>query len=166
MHSAKEKTAAVKPLPVQSKQGARKSMEKPQKSPELPELAVQTEKPTQPKTRDTDAGNLPKLQGIPALATESMPEKQQQTEPAPSEVSTKHSVKGKPKAVNLDMLAPKHEAVCAERPLWAALEVKSKDSVPASIIRETVPEVQPVVDKEERVDGASTLAEQESIETR
>ncbi|XP_063058860.1 EH domain-binding protein 1-like protein 1 isoform X7 [Engraulis encrasicolus] len=163
---AKEKTAAVKPLPVQSKQGARKSMEKPQKSPELPELAVQTEKPTQPKTRDTDAGNLPKLQGIPALATESMPEKQQQTEPAPSEVSTKHSVKGKPKAVNLDMLAPKHEAVCAERPLWAALEVKSKDSVPASIIRETVPEVQPVVDKEERVDGASTLAELESIETR
>ncbi|XP_063058859.1 EH domain-binding protein 1-like protein 1 isoform X6 [Engraulis encrasicolus] len=162
---AKEKTAAVKPLPVQSKQGARKSMEKPQKSPELPELAVQTEKPTQPKTRDTDAGNLPKLQGIPALATESMPEKQQQTEPAPSEVSTKHSVKGKPKAVNLDMLAPKHEAVCAERPLWAALEVKSKDSVPASIIRETVPEVQPVVDKEERVDGASTLAELESIET-
>ncbi|XP_012693240.2 EH domain-binding protein 1-like protein 1 isoform X2 [Clupea harengus] len=159
----REMASTVESPLLASKQGTSKKVEDSQKSPELPNQATQTEEPSQPKNRDTHARNLPKPLDLLPSAIESTSEISQHT--ARSEITMKKSVRNKTGAIHLDMLASKQEAVRAERPLWAALEVKSKESVPAPVISDTVPEKLPD-GKQERLDVVSAASEVESIETR
>lgn len=132
--------STVEPLPLASKQGTSKNVEDSKMSPELARQAIQT-KPTEPQNKGTDASNLPKPQDPPPSASESTSESSQQPpEHAKSDITVQKVTKDKTRAVNLDMLAPKQNIVHAERPLWAALEEKSKESVPALVIREEVPD--------------------------
>ncbi|XP_048084834.1 calponin homology domain-containing protein DDB_G0272472 isoform X5 [Alosa alosa] len=160
----REMASTVESLPLASKQGTSKKVEDSQKSAELAKQAVQTEQPSQPKSKDTHANNLPKSLDLLPSATKSTSENSQCTEPGNSEITMKKSVKDKTGTVNLDMLASKQEVVRTERPLWAALEEKSKGSVPL-VIKETVPDKLPD-GKQENLDMVSAPSEQESIDTR
>ncbi|XP_048084871.1 EH domain-binding protein 1-like protein 1 isoform X11 [Alosa alosa] len=159
----REMASTVESLPLASKQGTSKKVEDSQKSAELAKQAVQTEQPSQPKSKDTHANNLPKSLDLLPSATKSTSENSQCTEPGNSEITMKKSVKDKTGTVNLDMLASKQEVVRTERPLWAALEEKSKGSVPL-VIKETVPDKLPD-GKQENLDMVSAPSEQESIDT-
>ncbi|XP_041949445.1 EH domain-binding protein 1-like protein 1 isoform X11 [Alosa sapidissima] len=159
----REMASTVESLPLASKQGTSKKVEDSQKSAELAKQAVQTEQPSQPKSKDTHANNLPKSLDLLPSATKSTSENSQRTEPGNSEITMKKSVKDKTGTVNLDMLASKQEVVRTERPLWAALEEKSKGSVPL-VIKETVPDKLPD-GKQENLDMVSAPSEQESIDT-
>ncbi|XP_076130829.1 EH domain-binding protein 1-like protein 1 isoform X2 [Alosa pseudoharengus] len=160
----REMASTVESLPLASKQGTSKKVEDSQKSAELAKQVVQTEQSSQPKSKDTHASNLPKSLDLLPSATKSTSENSQRTEPGNSKITMKKSVKDKTGTVNLDMLASKQEVVRTERPLWAALEEKSKESVPL-VIKETVPDKLPD-GKQENLDMVSAPSEQESIDTR
>ncbi|XP_076130833.1 EH domain-binding protein 1-like protein 1 isoform X6 [Alosa pseudoharengus] len=159
----REMASTVESLPLASKQGTSKKVEDSQKSAELAKQVVQTEQSSQPKSKDTHASNLPKSLDLLPSATKSTSENSQRTEPGNSKITMKKSVKDKTGTVNLDMLASKQEVVRTERPLWAALEEKSKESVPL-VIKETVPDKLPD-GKQENLDMVSAPSEQESIDT-
>lgn len=158
--------STVEPPPLASKQGTSKNVEDSQKSPELARQAAQTEQPSEPQNTDTHASNLPKPLDLPPSASEPTSEDlQQPTETAKSDISKIKVTKDKTGAVNLDMLASKQEIVRAERPLWAALEEKSKEPVPALVIREAVPDTLPG-GKQENLDLVPTASVPETTETR
>ncbi|XP_062393214.1 EH domain-binding protein 1-like protein 1 [Sardina pilchardus] len=158
----REMASTVESLPLASKQGTSKKVEDSPKSAELAKQAVQTEQPSQPKNKDTHVSNLPK--SLDLLPSKSTSKNLQCSEPAISEITIKKSVKDKTGTVNLDMLASKQEVVHTERPLWAALEEKSKESGPL-VIKETVPDMLPH-GKQENLDMVSAPSEPESIDTR
>lgn len=158
-------TSTIEPPPLASKQGTSKTVEGFQKSPELARQAAQT-KPTEPQNKDTNASNLPKPQDPPASSSESTSESSQQpTESAKRDITVQKVTKDKTGAVNLDMLASNQDKVHAERPLWAALEEKSKEAVPSLVIREAVP-VKPPGGKQENLDLVLAASVPEIIETR